>query len=101
MANEKKGEKSRAKRPTAQKREIQNNTRRLINQTFKSRVKTAVRRFKETVAEGDEQQVAEKLRSVYSLMDKGVKRGIFKKNKASRIKSRMALRSNASAAAGE
>jgi small subunit ribosomal protein S20 len=77
------------KRPTAEKRMIQNKKRRLINKTRKSGIRTAIRRFKEAVKAGDQAQTQEKLNAVYSLVDKAVKTGIYKKNKASRTKSRL------------
>lgn len=80
------------KRPTAQKRDIQSEKRRLINRTFKSSVRTAIRNFEDVLEKGDKEKVQEHLNVVYSLMDKGVKRGIFKINKASRTKSRMTAR---------
>jgi len=88
---EKDKKKNFVKRPTAIKRDIQSEKRRLINKSFKNRVRTAVRFF-ERVVEGKEASSVEALRDVYSLMDKGVKRGIFKQNKANRTKSRLAAR---------
>lgn len=81
--------KQKAKRPTAQKRMIQNGKRRLQNRIFQSRVKTAIRHFQESAKEGDQALVQDNLRKVYSLMDKGVKKGLYKLNKASRTKSRL------------
>jgi small subunit ribosomal protein S20 len=81
---------TKAKCPTALKRDLQNEKRRQRNKAFKSQVKTAVRALKEAeVAKQDEKALQEKLNYVYSLMDKGVKRGVFKQNKASRTKSRL------------
>ncbi|MCH9608463.1 MAG: hypothetical protein S4CHLAM45_10390 [Chlamydiales bacterium] len=86
MAEEKKTEKK--KRPTALKRDITNEKKRLVNKAFKSKVHTAMRNFQESLKENDPDAVQTNLSAVYSLMDKGVKRGIFKKNKASRTKLR-------------
>ncbi len=47
-----------------------------------------MRSFEEALQSNDKDQAKVALNSVYSLMDKGVKRGIFKQNKAARIKSR-------------
>lgn len=82
MAEEKQ-EKKKTKRPTAQKRDIQNAKRKLQNRSFKSRVKTAVRSFQKEDSDKNAQ-----LNSVLSLIDKGVKMGIYKLNKASRLKSK-------------
>ncbi len=84
MAEEKK--ESKPKRPTAKKRDIQNEKRRMHNRSFKSRMKTAVRSFEKNVIEKNESEAKAQLNSVYSLLDKGVKTGIYKLNKVSRLK---------------
>lgn len=80
------------KRPTALKRDLQNNKRRLNNKTYKSRVRTAIRSLDEAVLKGDAAVTEVKLNEAYSMLDKCVKTGIFKVNKASRTKSRLAAR---------
>ena len=90
MAEEKKVSKTR--RPTAKKRDLQNAKRRLHNRSFKSKVKTAVRSFEKEVAEKNETEAKARLHSINSLLDKGVKMGIFKLNKASRLKSKFSSR---------
>lgn len=77
------------KRPTAEKRMIQNVKKRQQNREFKSQVRTAMRRFEDTLTSGNKDQVQEKINVIFSLMDKGVKKGVFKLNKASRTKSRL------------
>lgn len=92
MANDTKesGEKKgKQKRPTALKRDMQSERRNLANRAFKAKVNTAVRSFHETVSQKDSASAKTKLNDVYSLMDKGVKKGIFKLNKAKRVKSRL------------
>ena len=89
MANE---EKKKTRRPTAQKRNLQNAKRREQNRMFRSKVRTAIRKFQGTAGQGDASQAQEHLNAVYSLMDKGVKLGVFKKNKAARTKARLAAR---------
>lgn len=84
--------KGRKKRPTALKREIQNCKKRLANKTFKSRVRTAVRRFEEALQAPSREGIEERLSLVYSLMDKGVKKGVFKQGKSDRTKSRLSAR---------
>jgi len=44
------------------------------------------------VAKKDEAQIKDTLSAVYGMMDRGVKKGIFKQNKASRTKSRLAAK---------
>lgn len=90
MAEEKK-KVAKTKKPTALKRDIQNAKKRLLNKSFKSKVNTAIKSLQSALTAKDD-TVQVKLQSVYSLMDKGVKKGLFKKNKASRIKSKFAAR---------
>ena len=92
MAEEKKENgngKARQRRPSALKRDLQSQKRNLKNRAFKAKVNTAVRSFHETVSQKDPAAAKSKLNDVYSLMDKGVKKGIFKSNKANRVKSRL------------
>lgn len=80
------------KRPTAQKRDLQNAKRRLQHRSFKSRVKTAIRSFEKDLEENNAAGAKEKLNDVLSLLDKGVKTAVFTRNKASRLKSKFASR---------
>jgi small subunit ribosomal protein S20 len=80
------------KRPTALKRDLQNSKRRLINKTYKSRARTAIRRFDESLTKGDQAVSTATLNEVYSILDKCAKKGIYKLNKVSRTKSRLAAR---------
>jgi small subunit ribosomal protein S20 len=91
MAKETK-EKKKERRPQAAKRMIQNEKARLRNRSFKAKLRTAVRQFDQTLPAGDVGKTQESLNQVYSLMDKGVKRGVIQKNKASRTKSRLSAR---------
>lgn len=83
------------KRATPLKRDEQSEKRRLRNRSFKATVRTAIRRLDESLPKGDAEAVKENLNSIYSLMDKGVKRGVYKQNKANRTKSRIAARAAA------
>lgn len=96
MAKEAKEEKK-TRRPTAQKRDLQSKRRNLRNRVYKSRIKTAVRHLDEAAEAGKGAEVQTHLSAVYSLMDKGVKKGILKANQASRTKSRITSRIQASA----
>lgn len=86
MAKEEK--KAKTKRPTAQKRDETNLKRQLQNKSFKSQARTTVRSFNEALKANNKEGLSQKLNEIYSLADKGVKRGIFKQNKANRIKAR-------------
>lgn len=95
MAGEKaaKSKEKKVKRPSALKRNLQSQKRRLANRSFKSSVLTAVRGFEVALSQKEEpSSLQKKLSEVYSLMDKGVKKGVYKRNKAARIKSRLSLR---------
>lgn len=80
------------KRPTAEKREIQNIKNRLVNKSFKSKVRTAIRKFEGVLSSDDQTTIQSSLNEIYSLVDKGVKRGIYKQNTAARTKSRLTAR---------
>jgi small subunit ribosomal protein S20 len=68
------------------------------NKSIKSRVKTLEKKYLALVAEGklDEAKVA--YREVASAFDKAAKKGVIKKEKASRKSSRLQLRLNKAAA---
>lgn len=89
MSDAKKEKTLKKKTPTALKRDRQNEKKRAQNRAFKARVRTAINAFEKAAQSGD---AAAELRTVYSLMDKGVKRGLYKLNRASRTKSRMQAR---------
>lgn len=81
MAEEKQVVKT--KRPTALKRDMQSEKRRLANRAFKSRVGSAMRSF-------EKEATQDKWNGLQALLDKGVKKGIFKINKVGRLKSKYA-----------
>ena len=92
-----KQENKKVKHPTALKRDLQNEKRRLNNRVYKSRVRTAIRAFQDAVTKGDQAVTTEKLNEAYSILDKCAKKGVFKVNKVSRTKSRLAARAVAKA----
>ncbi len=84
---------AKTKRPSAQKRALQNEKRRLSNRSYRAKVLTAIRGFEQALATKEEaSSVQSKLNDVFSLMDRGVKTGVFKVNKASRTKARLSAR---------
>ena len=89
-----KGKKEKTKRPSALKRDMQNKKRSLRNRSFRASVHTAIRSLEQSIdkKEGPD-AVKEKLRNIYSLLDKGVQKGVFKTRKAARTKSRLSHRS--------
>lgn len=80
------------RRPQAQKRDIQSKKNRLRNKAFTSQVKTAIKHLDEVIVAKDGDKIKERLNAVYSIMDKGVNKGIYKQNKANRTKARLAAR---------
>lgn len=97
MAEEKAEKKKElVRRSSAKKRDLQSEKRRLRNRSHRSSVLTAIRSFETAVHNKEESQaIKTKLNTVYSLMDKGVKNGVYKANKASRTKSRLSARAAA------
>jgi|SRR3989344_2855394 len=81
------------KRPSALKRNLQSEKSRLRNRSFRARVHTAIRDFEQSLTEkASTEAVQSKLNAVFSLMDKGVKHGVYKTQKASRTKARLNAR---------
>jgi len=81
------------KRPSAKKRNIQSEKNRLRNRSYRSSVLTAVRSFETSISQKESpENVKTKLNEIYSLMDRGVKKGIYKPNKAARTKARLTSR---------
>ena len=96
MAEEKKAadekDKKKVRIPSAKKRDKQNIKARTRNRSFKATVTTAIRSFEDAVTKGDKAVMKDRLDALYSLMDKGVKTGRYKLNKAARTKSRLAAK---------
>lgn len=93
MAQEKtKEKKAKTRRPSALKRDDQSAKRRTRNRTFKASMRTSIRKFEESVGKGDPSLSKQQLNELYSIVDKGVKHGVIKQNKASRTKARMTAR---------
>jgi small subunit ribosomal protein S20 len=87
-----KKEKGAVKRSSAKKRQIQNEKKRVANKTIRSCIKTKVKAFRESAPTQSLGTNEESLREIYSLADKAAKKNVFSRNKASRIKSRLAKR---------
>lgn len=71
------------------KRHKQSEMRRLRNKSVKSSVRTAARKYTETVKTGDAAKAQETLRDLTSKLDSAARKGIISKNAAARKKSRM------------
>lgn len=92
MAEASDEKKPKTKRPTALKREIQSEKRRLINKAFKSSLKTAMNTLDAALEKKNKDEMDTSLNALYSLLDRAVKRGIFKVNKAGRTKARLSAK---------
>jgi len=62
------------------------------NKAVKSRIKTAIRRYREAVEAGDLELAGERRRQAGQLLDKAAGKGVIHKNQAANKKSRMAHR---------
>jgi small subunit ribosomal protein S20 len=69
------------------KRNAQNEKRRARNKAVKSRLKTAVRKFREAAEAGDKEQATELGQAANRALDKAVSKGVIHKNQAANRKS--------------
>lgn len=72
------------------KRNITNEKARLRNKAVRSAVRTEIRKFRSTVAEGDKAAAEKQLRIASRTLDKSVSKGVFHRNNAANKKSNMA-----------
>ena len=79
------------------KRDITNNKKRLLNNSFASSLKTAVKAFEAAVVAGDKAKAQEAFNFACKKIDKAVTKGLHHKNCAARQKSRLAKALNAMA----
>ncbi|MFD6196625.1 30S ribosomal protein S20 [Mycobacteroides salmoniphilum] len=79
----------------SQEKRIRTNERaRLRNQATKSSLRTAVRGFRDALAEGDKGKAGELLVAASRKLDKAVTKGVIHKNQAANKKSALALALN-------
>ena len=74
-----------------------NNKKRLLNNSFASSLKTAVKAFEAAVVAGDKAKAQEAFNFACKKIDKAVTKGLHHKNYAARQKSRLAKALNAMA----
>lgn len=72
------------------KRDITNNKKRLLNASFKSSLKTAIKNFEVAVEAGNKAQATEAFKFACKKLDKAVVRGVYHKNNVARQKSNLA-----------
>ncbi|MBX7171481.1 MAG: 30S ribosomal protein S20 [Pyrinomonadaceae bacterium] len=80
---------------SAEKRVRQNEKRRLINRSNRSRVRTEIKKLRAAFTAGDKALSQELLSSTVSVIDKAVNKGLLHKNTAARYKSRLSAHVNA------
>ncbi len=66
-----------------------NQRRRLHNQMFRSRARTAVKKARLLIKEGREEEALAAVRAAHKALDKAAQKGILHKNNASRRKARL------------
>ncbi|MBI5306157.1 30S ribosomal protein S20 [Candidatus Wolfebacteria bacterium] len=74
---------------SAEKALRQNIRRRKINVARKTELKSVIKQFKKLIIEGKKDEAKNYLSQVYKKLDKSAKVNLIKKNKASRLKSRL------------
>ena len=80
---------------SALKRARQTERRTARNRANTSRLRSALRELRETIAKGDKQAAHQLYRSTVSVLDKAIQKGTLHANTASRYKSRLGARVNA------
>ncbi|MGR3514795.1 MAG: 30S ribosomal protein S20 [Paracoccaceae bacterium] len=81
-----------ANSPQSKKRARQNQRRLDINKARRSRIRTHLRRVEEAIASGDKDAAAAALKLAQPELMRGVTKGVYHKNTASRKMSRLAAR---------
>ena len=77
------------KHPSAEKRHRQSLKRHARNQAIRSRVRTFVKRVRESIDAGNAAQASEQLGSATRALDKAVTKGVLHRNTAARKISRL------------
>ena len=77
------------------KRRRQNEVRRNRNRAVRTRVRNAIKALRTAITSGDANQIKELLPRTVSIIEGGVRKGVFQRNTASRYKSRLSVQANA------
>jgi small subunit ribosomal protein S20 len=77
---------------SALKRARQTERRTAVNRANASRLRTALRELRDTIAKGDKPAAEQLYRSTVSVLDKAIQKGTLHENTASRYKSRLGKR---------
>ncbi|WP_127113486.1 30S ribosomal protein S20 [Shimia sediminis] len=86
-----------ANSPQAKKRARQNERRLEVNKARRSRIRTHLRKVEEAIASGDKDAATAALRTAQPELMRGVTKGVYHKNTASRKMSRLSSRVKAMA----
>jgi len=81
-----------ANSPQSKKRARQNESRFAVNKARRSRIRTYLRKVEEAIASGDKEAATTALRAAQPELMRGVTKGVFHKNTASRKMSRLTAR---------
>lgn len=81
-----------ANTPQSKKRARQNERRNAVNKARRSRIRTHLRKVEEAIASGDKDAAIEALRAAQPELMRGVTKGVYHRNTASRKMSRLAAR---------
>ncbi|HEY0003408.1 MAG TPA: 30S ribosomal protein S20 [Pyrinomonadaceae bacterium] len=82
---------------SAEKRVRQNEKRKQVNRSNRSRLRTAVKKLRTALDEGNGEQVSALLPETISTIDKAIQKGVLHRNAAARYKSRLTARVNQAA----
>jgi small subunit ribosomal protein S20 len=81
-----------ANTPQSKKRARQNERRYAVNKARRSRIRTYLRKVEEAIASGDKDAATTALRAAQPELMRGVTKGVYHKNTASRKVSRLSSR---------
>ncbi len=79
---------------SAEKRMRQNERRKGINRSNRTRLRTEIKKLRAALTTGDQTALQNVLSQTVSIIDKSVQKGVIHKNAASRYKSRLTARVN-------
>ena len=99
MATSSKAKKKTVRLASGRKRARQDVVLNAANSSLRSHFRTVVKNVVKVVATGDKAKAAETFKSAQSVIDSVADKGIFHKNKAARLKSRLAAKVKALALA--
>lgn len=83
---------------SAEKRMRQNEKRKQINRSNRTRVRSSIKKLRVALESGDAKELKTLLPETVSTIDKAVQKGVLHKNTAARYKSRLTANANQAAA---